>query len=71
MLFLNLDTQHFKYRSLQQSMEQQMKNACAKSVWITEMHETCAAGGCGQGGEGPHRHGQKRGAISVAKLSQS
>jgi hypothetical protein len=56
-LFLNLDTQHFKYRSLQQSKEQQMKNTRAKRVWITEMHETCAAGGCGQGGEGPQQGG--------------
>jgi hypothetical protein len=52
-LFLNLDTQYFKYRSLHVSREQQMKNARAKRAWITEMHETCAAGGGGQGGNGP------------------
>jgi hypothetical protein len=62
-LFLKLDTQHFKH-----SNEHQMKNARAKRAWIAEIREGGAAGEGGRGGNGPHE-GCTAGAGNMYQLS--
>ncbi len=51
-LFLKLDTQHFKYSFLQHNKEHRMNDARAKRAWITEIREGGAAGEGGRGGKG-------------------
>jgi hypothetical protein len=67
-LFLKLDTQHFKYRSLQQSKEHRMKNAHAKRAWIGEIREGGAVGEGGRGGKGPCE-GSTAGAGNMYQIS--
>ncbi len=62
-LFLELDTQHFKHIN-----EQQMKDTRAKRAWIAEIREGGAAGEGGRGGKGP-REGSTAGAGNMYQIS--